>query len=796
MPANHHHRGNLGGPVVDATGSDEWLHAQVRGYEALRPQYDACAELLRKALLVMCREVAPSAQVQARAKALRSFGQKALLTRSTVKDPLKEFNDLCAARVIVGTREDVQAVKALLQRSFVAVERPTGSSGRAFGQPAFGYRSVHLVFTMPEGVLNGMPVPAEVVGLKAEIQVRTIAEHVWADFAHDRSYKGQVRLPDEWERELNGLAASLEAVDAALLRLDLRMRDFAANYPAYLSTEDATTELAGQRELLSLMPDEGTVARRVAGLAKTLGQWRTIAEALEPFADSDTADLVRDLGVALCKLHHGDWHSEPFQRGRRLLRRATEINPSDADAWASLAGSYKGDDDWESARLYERAYLEAPEDPYPLGNLVESHLRHYGNLDHIRLLRPAFRAALRRCQERAAVGVDLPWSLFDQGRLHLLLQEDEDGLKAYCAGAAAAGADWQLETARRSLDIFQSRHVGASDSARDLLTMVLLTRFGVQADRLPSLDGRVQPGPTVVVVVGGTCPTVRDGLQVVTAALQPGTHQLIIAINQVGTPTTPTNDRDSMPGGALIVASAEIIALLADIVTGPDLEQTAIIAVGPEASSSLGVRAAGVLGLRVGLVDAAPAQTCEMSPDAHKEVWLLKDVDTIRAFLPSTCSGLSQRTNENLARSIHDHDTDRRLQRMAMEPELAGWDVLADVYRDLSRSQAHTIQRVLQAIGRHLLPLPGPAGDVASQLSEGELEQLARAEHGRRCADLLAAGWRWGTQLDASERTSPSLCPWAEMPEDLRELDRDVAREIPAILADAGLAIGSATTHY
>jgi ppGpp synthetase/RelA/SpoT-type nucleotidyltranferase len=57
-------------------------------------------------------------------------------------------------------------------------------------------------------------IPEEVLGLKAEVQVRTLLEHSWADFNHDMSYKGAFKIPAKWERELAGLAASLESADS------------------------------------------------------------------------------------------------------------------------------------------------------------------------------------------------------------------------------------------------------------------------------------------------------------------------------------------------------------------------------------------------------------------------------------------------------------------------------------------------------------------------------------------------------------------------------------------------------
>lgn len=38
-------------------------------------------------------------------------------------------------------------------------------------------------------------------------------------------------------------------------------------------------------------------------------------------------------------------------------------------------------------------------------------------------------------------------------------------------------------------------------------------------------------------------------------------------------------------------------------------------------------------------------------------------------------------------------------------------------------------------------------------------------------------------------RTSPYLVPWEELDEDVREVDRQFVRALPAVLADAGLVL-------
>ena len=781
-------------------GSAEWLGEQVRGYAASRSHYAAGADLLRTALAILCRPVAPSAQVQARAKTLASFGEKALRAAPSTPDPIHEFVDLCAARVIVSTRDHVDAVTQLLRRTFRVPERTTGGLDERIGPTTFGYRSVHLVVSLPVGALAGIPVPVEAVGIRAELQVRTMAEHAWADFAHDRTYKGQVRLPPEWVRELNGLAANLEAIDSSLQRLDRRMHDFRTNFPAYLSAEETEKELADLSALLALVPDQASLARRVAGLAKALGRWGKVEAVLEPFAETGPPDLIRDLGTALCQLHSHEKAGLAFERGRAMLRRATEADPTDADAWATLAGTYKGENEQLSAELYERAFLVAPDNSYPLGNVLESYLLiGGGDLHGLRLMQPVLRTALRRCQHRAAVGVDLPWSYLDQGRLHLLLAESDAALDAYCAGAVVAAAAFPLQTSRRSLDILQSHlpdESGAS-RARDLLTLALFARFGIEPDRVSTLDSPVRQGALTIVAIGPSTavgePAVRESVSALVAALQGVTSQVVCITDNGGVAPAPA-ELEHFPPNVSVLGTTELLQLFGDTLRLGSAEEVAVVAVGPEVIN-VSVRLAIALGVRVGVITRRSDEAAAAWPGADQVLPLPLDIDAIRAFLPRKRSHLPWETREQMARSVHEGYRRRRVQDTPSDPTQVGWNELDEEYRNANRAQADAIDEMVASVGRRVVPAPSPGAGVVtgSALTEIELEQLARMEHGRWCVDRLTAGWRWGKQRNGAACTTPDLVPWAELPEDVRQYDREAVRAIPTLLADVGLAIEPAT---
>ena len=73
--------------------------------------------------------------------------------------------------------------------------------------------------------------------------------------------------------------------------------------------------------------------------------------------------------------------------------------------------------------------------------------------------------------------------------------------------------------------------------------------------------------------------------------------------------------------------------------------------------------------------------------------------------------------------------------------------------------------------------------------SESETETLAKMEHARWNVERLLDGWKWGKTKDVAKKISPHLVPWNELPQDLKEWDRETVRKIPEFLAAVGIDI-------
>ena len=165
--------------------------------------------------------------VTGRAKSVASFAAKAARTvdgTPSFTDPLREITDQIGLRVITYVHSDVQAVADLLDDQVVVHDdrdmgRETASEGR------FGYASRHLLIGL-DAARESQSAYEPLRGRQAQVQIRTVLQHAWAEFEHDIRYKGTI--PDEhvpdFDRRFTLAAGLLELADREFSTIRDRLR--------------------------------------------------------------------------------------------------------------------------------------------------------------------------------------------------------------------------------------------------------------------------------------------------------------------------------------------------------------------------------------------------------------------------------------------------------------------------------------------------------------------------------------------------------------------------------------------
>lgn len=146
--------------------------------------------------------------VSFRLKTFSSFWDK--ISRKGYSNPFSQIEDICGIRIIVYFPSDVKLVENIIAKEFKVVE--SEDKATSLNSDQFGYRSDHYIIQLKDEWLNA-PNWRELGALRAEIQVRTVLMHSWADLSHKLAYKTEAATPKQFMRQLYQLSALFELAD-------------------------------------------------------------------------------------------------------------------------------------------------------------------------------------------------------------------------------------------------------------------------------------------------------------------------------------------------------------------------------------------------------------------------------------------------------------------------------------------------------------------------------------------------------------------------------------------------------
>lgn len=142
---------------------------------------------------------------------------RAKVTRYTGRySQLSDVADVVGVRVITYLEDDVDRVGKILKREFLILEAE--DKRRSMSPESFGYVSLHYVVRL-RPKRRRLAEYKRFAECPAEIQVRSILQHAWAEIEHDLGYKTQIAVPQTYVRGFARIAGLLELADAEFVRL-------------------------------------------------------------------------------------------------------------------------------------------------------------------------------------------------------------------------------------------------------------------------------------------------------------------------------------------------------------------------------------------------------------------------------------------------------------------------------------------------------------------------------------------------------------------------------------------------
>jgi putative GTP pyrophosphokinase len=178
-------------------------------YSKVRDKYDTLGINLVQALVQFLKENDIKVlAVNYRVKDKDSFVEK--IDRKKYEKPFDECEDLCGIRIICYYHSDVDKIAKIIKPEFEVLENQ--DKEELLEDDQFGYRSTHFIVRIKKGWLQA-PNYRGLENLKAEIQVRTVLMHAWAEIQHKLAYKKDAHIPKQFKRQFSLLSAMLEGAD-------------------------------------------------------------------------------------------------------------------------------------------------------------------------------------------------------------------------------------------------------------------------------------------------------------------------------------------------------------------------------------------------------------------------------------------------------------------------------------------------------------------------------------------------------------------------------------------------------
>lgn len=530
------------------TADSPWLEAKILWYTSDRAaghdltefdRYGHYATILARILGAIRDQCSPLGMVSVRRKDPGSYADKCVRKfESFQRDPDYGFSDLCGGRIVVSTLSEMQAVHKAVREHFRIVQ--DDDTRHRLSTAEFGYLSIHFDVEIDPARLpadlraelaadiaavNGPDPLGQSKPRRAEIQVRTLLQHVWSDVLHDRLYKTQLELPVVYRRHAASLAARLEELDKDFNQLQQKLDAYQLDYGAYL---DAETRKQRVEALRLLIGQERIDPKRRAAfslesmrLLRANGDWTSIVGIGAEMDDSVACDEARLLAAyAQCRkalAKDGSIaDSTLFAKGEAVIQSFTHCPtgfPCQANAlseanaclncchrsglranalalaaWCVLRRR-RGNFHATALHYFRRASNCAPGNPYILRELLVCEAIDRKSNDFVRMMLAHLEQAIALCEEHIAVKTELPNAYFTAGMLLVLLGRDSEGMVRYCQGAIAADDGDVLHLEMEKAGDLAAALPGASPAQSSfrtlhlLLAAILLARSPEQPER-------------------------------------------------------------------------------------------------------------------------------------------------------------------------------------------------------------------------------------------------------------------------------------------------------------------------
>jgi hypothetical protein len=147
----------------------------------------------------------------------------------------------------------------------------------------FRYLSLHYVVDLsPQRCV--LPEYRRFRGLKAEIQIRSLLQHVWAEVEHDLGYKSTRSVPSAIRRRFSRLAGLLELADVEFAAIRDALNAYEREVPALIASAPASVPI-DKASLAAFVNESKLVSELDSHIASLVGAQIVAGRRLENYIE-------------------------------------------------------------------------------------------------------------------------------------------------------------------------------------------------------------------------------------------------------------------------------------------------------------------------------------------------------------------------------------------------------------------------------------------------------------------------------------------------------------------------------
>lgn len=826
---------------------------QINAYAKKYPTYKIYALALQRVLEKGCHPAFPGVVVQARPKSVSSFAEKVVRKYAKHPDAVNQFTDLCAARIILQTLEQVRATGQFIESNFRILEKDDKST--LLDENEFGYREMHYIIRLSPDTAPALGLTPEEITtigeLRAEVQVRTWLQHAWADTLHDRVYKTPIHIPKDLVRMGNLQAALMEEADRNFDTMARKIDGMHSNYACSAQKSDIQEEIKTLQLILKNEPNEEkkpTLALKLAQLHTVCGKYAEVAHLLTPFLDHPTAGnckLKQEIGNALCSIAVDQPASERYKKGIVLLEESVALYCNDkcpyahdiqkqkglhARALSRLAKAYEimPNEQQSALQCRQKSHEIEPENPYHLADMLFQEIGVTQSKLMATTTKTLIRKGITASHEHAENNIQLPLSLFTAARLSLLLDETYQALGYYCRAllyTRTEGNCFANDIPEREIWLLM-RLQSTGIKLPEIDQALELFRLMQSAPPLQSKNSAAYP--KAIIVTGGAAhcsdSTVNQAKGLLEGVFSCYSGLVISGGTRSGIPGAAGDAAQKLSASGqrefklisyipdhLPVHAPRHSAYDEHIVCGSRFSPTQVLqywndllqqGLRPHEVYCLGFGGGAIarfeyqlclaLGASVFITQTSEGSADEMLADS---LW-----NRLPNLYPIPADPASFRM---LVTAPEYRIDDESLEEMAQEfhtryieqhgdgfaAPFKPWAKLENTYKNANITQARYAIEILKENGFGVRPSTDDPTLFSFDEFEQQVEAMAEMEHGRWNIDRLKAGWRPGKKRDDETQINTCIIPWKQLSEELKSFDRNAVLAFPRILKKAGLEV-------